>query len=398
MEALKYLRSTKAVRDRCGNILGAVLAGHSDFFTVDLSAITVAAQRVAKLTNQRFPDGKIPYHSRWRHFEAGGIDRLASLPKCRDIREQARSEIDLAVTAVLLDAGSGPDWQYQEMTTGWQGGRSEGLGVAAFHCFVDGLFGMNDGFPQANAQALKRVTTTSIAKAFQVTVDNPLVGLEGRTALLVRLSKALSERADLFGIEGRPGRMFDRLVSSGNQVNVADIFDIVTEGFGPIWLTANELDGQALGDCWPHPYAGGEDRSKGWVPFHKLSQWMTYSLLEPFERAGLKISGLESLTGLPEYRNGGLLIDCGVIRPMHSSLLTVRYKVNHPLIVEWRALTVALLDRVATQVRVIQGLTEQQLPLACVLEGGTWAAGRVTAQELRGGLPPIQVNSDGTVF
>jgi hypothetical protein len=104
------------------------------------------------------------------------------------------------------------------------------------------------------------------------------------------------------------------------------------------------------------------------------------------------------LTWLPEYRNGGLLIDCGVIRPMHSSLLTVRYKVNHPLIVEWRALTVALLDRLATKVRQIQGLTEEQLPLACVLEGGTWAAGRITAQELRGGLPPIQVNSDGTVF
>jgi hypothetical protein len=398
MEAIKYLRSTRAVRDRCENVLAAVMAGHSDFFTIDLAAIDSAAERVAKLTNQRFPDGKIPYHSRWRHFEAGGIDRLQSLPKSVDSRERARQEIDLAVTAVLLDAGSGPDWQYQEAATGWQGGRSEGLGVAAFHCFADGLFGMSNGLPQADAEALKRVTTTSISKAFQVSADNPLVGVEGRTALLVRLAQALSERADLFGAEGRPGRMFDRLVGSENQVNVADVFAIVIEGFGPIWLTANELDGQALGDCWPHPYAGGEDRSKGWVPFHKLSQWMTYSLLEPFERAGIKVTGLESLTGLPEYRNGGLLIDCGVIRPMHSSLLTVRYKVNHPLIVEWRALTVALLDRLATKVRQIQGLTEQQLPLACVLEGGTWAAGRITAQELRGGLPPIQVNSDGTVF
>jgi Protein of unknown function (DUF1688) len=398
MEAIKYLRSTRAVRDRCENVLAAVMAGHSDFFTIDLAAIDSAAERVAKLTNQRFPDGKIPYHSRWRHFEAGGIDRLQSLPKSVDSRERARQAIDLAVTAVLLDAGSGPDWQYQEAVTGWQGGRSEGLGVAAFHCFADGLFGMSNGLPQADSEALKQVTTTSISKAFQVSTDNPLVGVEGRTALLVRLAQALSERADLFGAEGRPGRIFDRLVGSGNQVNVADVFAIVIEGFGPIWLTANELDGQALGDCWPHPYAGGEDRSKGWVPFHKLSQWMTYSLLEPFERAGIKVTGLESLTGLPEYRNGGLLIDCGVIRPMHSSLLTVRYRVNHPLIVEWRALTVALLDRLATKVRQIQGLTEEQLPLACVLEGGTWAAGRITAQELRGGLPPIQVNSDGTVF
>jgi hypothetical protein len=38
------------------------------------------------------------------------------------------------------------------------------------------------------------------------------------------------------------------------------------------------------------------------------------------------------------------------------------------------------------------------MPLACVLEGGTWAAGRVLANELRGGLPPLDIASDGTVF
>jgi hypothetical protein len=38
------------------------------------------------------------------------------------------------------------------------------------------------------------------------------------------------------------------------------------------------------------------------------------------------------------------------------------------------------------------------MPLACVLEGGTWAAGRALAQRLRDGLPPVTVVSDGTVF
>ena len=65
---------------------------------------------------------------------------------------------------------------------------------------------------------------------------------------------------------------------------------------------------------------------------------------------------------------------------------------------EWRALTVALLDELAPRVRAILGRSEAQMPLACVLEGGTWAAGRVLAQRLRGGLPPIQLNSDATVF
>jgi hypothetical protein len=38
------------------------------------------------------------------------------------------------------------------------------------------------------------------------------------------------------------------------------------------------------------------------------------------------------------------------------------------------------------------------MPLACVLEGGTWATGRALAQSLRNGLPPLSIASDGTVF
>jgi hypothetical protein len=59
---------------------------------------------------------------------------------------------------------------------------------------------------------------------------------------------------------------------------------------------------------------------------------------------------------------------------------------------------VALLDELAGAVRRELSRSEEQLPLACVLEGGTWAAGRELAQRTRGGLPPLQVHSDGTVF
>jgi Protein of unknown function (DUF1688) len=399
MNAVNYLRSTTAVRERCNNILNAVLDGKSHCFEVDLSRLKVAAAKVAALTKQRFPDSRIPYHARWRHFEAGDINRLASLPACDDVQERARREIDLAVTAVLLDAGSGPAWKYVEAETNWQGGRSEGLGVAAFHAFANGLFGGTRQAPMAQASALEKVTASDIAAAFQVTDKNPLVGLEGRTSLLVRLADALRARPHFFGTQARPGAMFDALVRANERtVNAADILNTVIVGFGPIWLTSNQIEGQALGDCWPHRLAGGSNASEGWVPFHKLSQWMTYSLLEPFERAGMKVVGLEALTGLPEYRNGGLLIDCGVIKPKAAVVLSKPYEVGDELIIEWRALTVALLDRLAVQVRSEMGLTEAQLPLACVLEGGSWAAGRITAQELRGGLPPIEVMSDGTVF
>jgi hypothetical protein len=73
--------------------------------------------------------------------------------------------------------------------------------------------------------------------------------------------------------------------------------------------------------------------------------------------------------------------------------------VDSLLVVEWRALTVALLDRLAERVRAKLGRTPESLPLAGILEGGTWAAGRAIAFSRRpDGSPPLKVISDGTVF
>ena len=112
----------------------------------------------------------------------------------------------------------------------------------------------------------------------------------------------------------------------------------------------------------------------------------------------MKVTALDSLTGLPEYRNGGLLIDGGVIKPRSAASLTRTWQVSDEFIIEWRALTVSLLDELAPLVRARLGRTAAQMPLACVLEGGTWATGRLLAQELRGGSPPLTISSDGTVF
>ena len=165
------------------------------------------------------------------------------------------------------------------------------------------------------------------------------------------------------------------------------------------------LHGVPLGDVWPHPWAGGESElsgsrgtTDGWVPFHKLSQWLSYSLLEPLGWAGITLSELDALTGLPEYRNGGLLIDGGVIVPRDPALLLRRWVPKDSFIVEWRALTVSLIDELAPLVRQRLGRTAEQMPLACILEGGTWAAGRQIAKELRDGGPPLLIDSDGTVF
>ena len=373
-----------------------------------------AAALVAELTRARYPDLKIPYHSRWRHFEAGGIDRPGQLKRklqqaTREAsrEEIARTQIDLALVAVLLDAGAGPDWSYCEAAVGQRPAqrfsRSEGLGVASFHAFMAGLFSSDPAQPlQADAEGLQAVTAERLEQAFQVTPKNPLVGLEGRAALLRRLGEAMQVQPEIFGHPARPGHLFDQLTSGKASIAAEDLLSVLLTSLAPIWPAQNAIESIALGDCWKHAVAGSEceetDLTKGWMPFHKLSQWLTYSLLEPFEWAGIRIEGLDTLTGLPEYRNGGLFLDSGVLRLKNAKLANRVFEVGDELIVEWRALTVALLDELAPMVRQQLGLTEIQMPLACVLEGGTWAAGRALAQQLRHGQPPLNIQSDGTVF
>jgi hypothetical protein len=116
-------------------------------------------------------------------------------------------------------------------------------------------------------------------------------------------------------------------------------------------------------------------------------------------KAGIEITDVDELTGLPEYRNGGLLLDLGFLELKDPELLAKKHEPQSELIVEWRALTVTSLDLIGTAVRKMLGLMQDELPLAKVLEGGTWHAGRKIAKEKRpGGVPPLNIVSDGTVF
>ncbi|HYQ15149.1 MAG TPA: DUF1688 family protein, partial [Polyangiaceae bacterium] len=100
-----------------------------------------------------------------------------------------------------------------------------------------------------------------------------------------------------------------------------------------------------------------------------------------------------------EYRNGGLFLDGGVLQLVDARAAEREHEVSSDLVIEWRALTVALLDQLADVVRNELGVSPEQLPLARVLEGGSWRAGRVLAREARaGGEPPLRIVSDGTVF
>ncbi|MGY4827072.1 URC4/urg3 family protein [Sphaerotilaceae bacterium SBD11-9] len=400
---ISVLRSTATIRERCGNILRAVDEGRSRHFTLHRSQLDEVARRVERVTRQNYPELRIPYHSRWRHFEAGGLNRKAELDAMlagHDTAARARARIDLTLVSVLLDAGAGAQWRYAEAASGRVFTRSEGLGVASFRAFMQGRFSSDASEPlRVDAAALQRTDAAMLAEVFQLNADNPLVGLEGRATLLRRLGDTLLSQPEVFGAQGRPGRLFDALTAQGDRLPAPRVLQALLDHLSPIWLTGSSLAGVPLGDCWPHPLAGGSGLTAGWVPFHKLSQWLTYSLLEPFEWAGITLTELDGLTGLPEYRNGGLLLDARVIVPKDASFATRTHTAADEAIVEWRALTVALIDELAPLVRARLNRSAQEMPLACILEGGSWAAGREIARSLReGGGPPLTIESDGTVF
>jgi len=405
--AARSLLTAAAVRERAHGLLQLGLDGRLEHFTIDLGRLDAAADEVVRTIREAYPSLDIPFHARWRHFSAGGHDRWEAVREgvqWQDPSDMARAAFDLAIVSVLLDAGAGPQWRYEEGRTGETYARSEGLAVASFDMFIGGLFSSRPEDPfRADAQALAALTSEELAAGFQVGPDNPLVGLEGRTALLNRLGQVVASAEDVFGREDepRPGGLFDVIVATaeGTAIKATAILEALLDNVGAIWPGRITLGGIDLGDTWRHPLAGGEGPTKGLVPFHKLSQWLSYSLIEPLEWAGYRVVDVDGLTGLPEYRNGGLFLDSGVLALKDPADAARPHEVGSALVVEWRALTVALLDRIADPIRSKLGFGADDFPLAKVLEGGTWATGRRLARERRGdGSPPLTIISDGTVF
>lgn len=401
------LLSAQAVRERAHRMLAIGLEGKLRHFRVDLDRLDPAIDLVLETTRKAYPALDVPFHSRWRHFVVNGVDRWALIDtaaKWRDGAARARSAFDLAIVSVLLDAGAGSQWRYKDASSGATIGRSEGLALASLDMFVRDDFSSSPDDPlRADAEVLTRLSDDVLSLAFQVADGNPLINISGRAALLRRLGDVVASKPDIFGRcdKPRPGGLFDHLATLAVDGRIAapTILAELLRHFGRIWPSRHELAGVPLGDCWRHPSLVTADSASQLVPLHKLSQWLAYSLIEPLQAAGITVVDIDGLTGLAEYRNGGLFIDIGVLTFRDASDSARGHDVGSTLVVEWRALTVALLDKLAEGLRRRLGMDTEALPLAKVLEGGTWAAGRIIARKLRAdGSPPVNVISDGTVF
>jgi hypothetical protein len=284
------------------------------------------------------------------------------------------SLFDLVTISVLLDAGAGADWKFQ-----FQGKtfvRSEGLGVASYAMLADGLFGRDadSGIGCVHAKHLRTLTTASLATGMQVSKLNPLLGLENRRELLSRLGERLTELNYT-----KPSDVLHACIKGKTEIDLSVFWQEMFKFIVPVFPKKDI-----------HFHRGTNTQ----VPFHKLVQWLMYSYVEVLERNfHLTVLNKDLQTGLPEYRNGGLFVDLGVLIPKISVDPKQPFPVSSDFVIEWRACTVVLLD-------LLREKHFPHLPLACLLEGGTWAAGRVAAKDRRPetGDSPIPVLLDGTVF
>lgn len=238
--------------------------------------------------------------------------------------------------------------------------------------------------------------------------------------LHVRMRPILTIHADY--LLSHPATM----ASSVPIVPISTLWSVMMDGLSSIWPPSRtQVDGTSLGDAWVCSDMPASPPAQPWesvVPFHKLTQWLCYSIMVPMSRLmHIHFAGSDLLTGLPEYRNGGLLIDMGLLTLREDDLQRgiAAYKENAQIkgqpnmevvplfpasddvVVEWRAVTVGFLDDLLEQVNSQLGLRgDEQLSLPQMLEAGSWKGGREIAEVSRPNTkePPIMILSDGTVF
>ncbi|WP_205470634.1 DUF1688 family protein [Breoghania sp. L-A4] len=300
-------------------------------------------------------------------------------------------------------ADPGRHWCYREAATGEVYRGATGLAIASLAMLAAGLFSADPVDPlRADATALARLGDEELASGLQHGEGNELAGFEGRCALLRRLGEAVALRDTLFsaGSDLRPGCLFDALIDEGDAPLAADhILAVILDALAPIWPERVAVDGIPLGDTWRYTETLTGGANGDLVPLHTMAQALVLSLVEPLLWAGVAVDDFDGLTGLADLVHGGLFVDAGVLVPRDPDALSIAWDAGAAFVLEWRALTVALLDRLAARVRALAELDAHELPLACVMQGGTVPLARKIALEKRdAGRPPLGIATDGTVI
>ncbi|QDG74505.1 DUF1688 family protein [Labrenzia sp. PHM005] len=374
------------VRKLSKEFLNRAVRGDLQYVTVDSSKLDQALIKTLEITKQTYPDFQIPPYGVWRLFEAGGVDRWSALASAREFQtadELLTAASDLAILAVYMDVSTPPGWSYEDTMAGTVATGRQATALAAINMFAAGSFSSDPVDPfRVDADALIRLETEELASGLQWNAGRDAALLKKLQRHLKRFGEALALRADLFG-EGettRPGNLLVKLGSEGwGSVDATAILDRLLQSLAPLWEGGAAKGDVSFGDSFEFSGESGQDGPRT-IPFHLTAQVMVYSLVEPLAWAGYEVDELDTLTGPADAEHAALFVEAGVLRITSDEADLTSEQANDRMI-ELRAITGALIDQLADMLRKELEVEAEQLPLSCILEGGTNRAGAEILRE-----------------
>lgn len=377
------------VRRRAHEILDLLQKRASPSIEVHGGNMKTALLRVLEATKENYPDFQIPPYGLWREFEAGGIDRWAALAGARQFEsaeEMLASAADLAVLGALMKTCRPANWVFEDTMTGGTAAGSGASALAAFQMFASGAFSAAMADPyRVDAETLTSFDPVELASGLQWDRQADKTLLDAMLRHLKRCGEAMALRPDLFshGNATRPGLLAVRLAGeSDGAVDALRLLDNLLEAFAPVWDGGAVSGDVMLGDSFAHSGLPGlPDLEEGFIcPFHMAAQEMVYSLVEPFAWAGFEVAGLEHLTAPGDTAHAALFVGTGVLE-LSADGENLSQGSARDRMVELRAASIALTDLLAGLLRQELDVSEGQLPLTCILEGGTSRAGNRIFEE-----------------
>lgn len=376
----------ETVRGNANEFLSRAVRGDLQFVEVASDKLKQALIDVLETTKQTYPEFQIPPYGVWRLFEAGNVDRWSALASAREFQtadELLASAADLAILTVYMDVSTPSDWSYKDTMAGTVVIGRQATALAAINMFAAGSFSSDPVDPfRVDADALIRLDIDELASGLQWNSEENATLLRNLQRHLKRFGEALALRADLFG-EGETTRPGNLLVKLGNEgwgsVDATVILDRLLQSLAPLWEGGSVKGDVSFGDSFDYGANSGPDGSLT-VPFHSTAQEMVYSLVEPLAWAGFEVDELEALSAPSDAVHTALFVQSGVLVFKNEERdLPSEQAINR--MIEIRAVTVALTDQLADLLRKELKVEAGQLPLSCVLEGGTSRAGKAILRE-----------------
>ena len=315
-EAARSLLTAGAVRARANMMLQAGLADRLEHFRIDLAGLERAADLTARGHSAKpIRRSTFRLHSRWRHFVLDGDDRWAALaglramarPRragARGIRPRHRQR------AARRRRRTGLALPRRRHRPRHRPLRRAGAGEPKL-CSRDGLFSAEPRDPlRVDADRLAELTSEALAAGFQAGPRQsarrarrprrpaaPAGPHRGGGTVRVRPGGSATARRAVRSSGGAAPR-------TGASPPPRSSPNCCTH-LGPIWPSRLHLGGIPLGDCWRHPAITTGDATTGLMPLHKLSQWLSFSLIEPLLRAGIvgdRPRRPDRACGIPQWR------------------------------------------------------------------------------------------------